>query len=85
MMVSNALVTAADGGERGRPGPALPELPGLYVVGDWVGPDGMLADAALASARRAAVLAGGDPLGPVARSELAVAARAGRRSEMGQA
>jgi hypothetical protein len=30
----------------------------LYVVGDWVGPEGMLVDAALASARRAAAALG---------------------------
>ena len=54
MTVANALVTAADGGLRGRPGPAVPGVPGLYVAGDWVGPTGMLSDAALASARLAA-------------------------------
>lgn len=52
--VSHAIVTAAQGGVRGRPGPGVPDTPGLYVVGDWVGPEGMLADAALSSARQAA-------------------------------
>jgi hypothetical protein len=28
----------------------------LYVVGDWVGPDGLLADASLASAKQTAEL-----------------------------
>ena len=56
VLVSNALVTAAQGGTAGRPGPAVPDVPGLYVAGDWVGPEGMLADASLASARRAARL-----------------------------
>jgi hypothetical protein len=28
---------------------------GVFLAGDWVGEDGMLADAALASARRAAL------------------------------
>lgn len=37
-----------------RPEPAVPGVPGLYLAGDWVGDEGMLADAALASARRAA-------------------------------
>jgi phytoene dehydrogenase-like protein len=54
MVVSNALVTAAAGGTAGRPGAAVPGIANLYVAGDWVGPDGMLADASLASARRAA-------------------------------
>ncbi len=54
MTVSPALVTAATGGYVGRPGPAVPDLPGLYVAGDWVGPTGMLADAAVSSAKLAA-------------------------------
>lgn len=57
MLVSNAVVTAAQGGTSGRPGPAVPEIPNLFVAGDWVGPHGMLADASLASAREAARLA----------------------------
>lgn len=56
MTVSNALVTATQGGQRGRPGPEVPHVPGLYVAGDWVGPDGLLSNAALASARQAAEL-----------------------------
>lgn len=54
MVTSNALVTADGGGTRGRPGTEVPDAPGVYVVGDWVGPEGMLLDAALASARQAA-------------------------------
>jgi phytoene dehydrogenase-like protein len=56
MAAASALPTAAEGGLAGRPGPEVPEAPGLYVTGDWVGPDGWLADGALASARRAAAL-----------------------------
>jgi phytoene dehydrogenase-like protein len=55
--VSNALVTAASGGLPGRPGPQAPGAPGLFVAGDWVGPVGMLADAALASGMAAGRLA----------------------------
>ena len=54
MMVTNDLPTAAHGGLRGRPDVAVPHAEGVYVAGDWVGPEGMLADASLASARRAA-------------------------------
>ncbi|XEC95994.1 FAD-dependent oxidoreductase [Paenibacillus tarimensis] len=36
------------------PGPAVPELPGLYVAGDWAGHGELLADAAAASGKRAA-------------------------------
>ncbi len=57
LTVSNALVTAAGGGLAGRPGPEVPSIAGLYVAGDWVGAEGNLADASLASAKRAAELA----------------------------
>jgi phytoene dehydrogenase-like protein len=57
LTVSNALVTAAGGGLAGRPGPEVPSIAGLYVAGDWVGAEGILADASLASAKRAAELA----------------------------
>ena len=56
LSVSNALVEAESGGLSGRPGPIVPDAPGLLVAGDWVGPEGMLADAALSSADRAARL-----------------------------
>jgi phytoene dehydrogenase-like protein len=57
MVVMEAIATGAQGGLAGRPGPAVPGYDNLYVAGDWVGPTGMLADAALASARQAAHLA----------------------------
>lgn len=53
MTVAHAIVAAPRGLE-GRPGPAVPDIPGLFVAGDWVGDEGMLADAALWSARAAA-------------------------------
>lgn len=56
MTVCNGLVTAAGGGRSGRPGPAVPSIENLYVVGDWVGAHGLLADASFASAKRAAEL-----------------------------
>jgi phytoene dehydrogenase-like protein len=49
MTASNALVTPS----RPRPS-AITNVPGLYLAGDWVGNEGMLSDAALASARAAA-------------------------------
>ena len=54
LTVSEDLPTAARGGLAGRPGPAVPGVPGLFVAGDWVGPRGFLLDAALASAEQAA-------------------------------
>jgi phytoene dehydrogenase-like protein len=54
MTVANARVEAARGGLAGRPDVVVPEVAGLYVSGDWVGPEGLLSDASLASAERAA-------------------------------
>ena len=54
LRVAHDLPAAAHGGLTGRPGPQVPEVPGLFVAGDWVGPRGMLADASLASAHAAA-------------------------------
>lgn len=56
MIVMNALPLASLGGTRGRPGPQVIDVPGLFVAGDWVGEEGLLVDASLASARRAAEL-----------------------------
>lgn len=53
-VVSNALVLAREDGLAGRPGVVVPERPGFFVAGDWIGPEGQLADASLASARAAA-------------------------------
>jgi phytoene dehydrogenase-like protein len=54
MVATNAIALARDGGLAGRPGPRVPDAPGVFVVGDWVGDEGMLLDASLASAERAA-------------------------------
>jgi len=57
------LVAASDqpraerGGLGGRPGPGVPGMTDVYVAGDWVGPEGLLADASIASGRAAARLA----------------------------
>jgi len=40
---------AADGGLPGRPGVDATGLPGIFIAGDWVGPTGLLSDAATAS------------------------------------
>jgi len=40
-------------GLAGRPPSVVPDLANVYVAGDWVGPDGLLADAAFASGRAA--------------------------------
>ena len=54
MTTVSAIATAASGGLHGRPPVTIPDRDGVFVVGDWVGPTGHLADAVLASARAAA-------------------------------
>ena len=49
LVVCHALTTTA-----ARPESAVPEVRGLFIAGDWVGDEGLLADASLASARAAA-------------------------------
>ena len=49
MTVAHAIPRADTGGRSGRPSIAPPEAPGLFLGGDWVGPEGLLADAAAAS------------------------------------
>jgi phytoene dehydrogenase-like protein len=62
-----ALPTASGGGFAGRPDTEVPGVDNLYLAGDWVGPEGFLVDASVASARRAArratrlLLEGGSP------------------------
>jgi phytoene dehydrogenase-like protein len=46
MVVANAFVRW----DKPRPAVALPDAPGLFIAGDWVGDEGMIADAAAASA-----------------------------------
>lgn len=52
-----AIATAEQGGLAGRPAIDATGIPGVYIVGDWVGQSGHLADAVLASARQVAGLA----------------------------
>jgi phytoene dehydrogenase-like protein len=50
------LPTATGGGFAGRPGPEVPDIASLYLAGDWIGPEGFLADASMSSARQVARL-----------------------------
>jgi hypothetical protein len=53
MVVTGVTPTPERGGLAGRPGITSAGLPGVLVAGDWVGPAGHLADAALASGEAA--------------------------------
>lgn len=57
LAVATALPLAERGGLAGRPDVTVGGLPGVTAAGDWVGPEGLLGDASLASAERAAELA----------------------------
>ena len=54
MVVMGAMPRASTGGLNGRPAVTATGVPGVFMAGDWVGPDGLLADAALASGQAAA-------------------------------
>ncbi len=54
LTVYNAVVTAERGGLAGRTPVSLPGYNNIYLVGDWVGSEGILSDATFASARFAA-------------------------------
>ena len=58
MVVAHGRPTVGSWGLAGRPGIGAANLRGVYVAGDWVGPAGMLADAALASGWAAGTAAG---------------------------
>jgi hypothetical protein len=49
MVVSHGLPLASAGGLSGRSSTAVPGQPGVFVAGDWVGAEGQLADASIAS------------------------------------
>ncbi|MCB1250208.1 MAG: hypothetical protein KDB36_12405, partial [Acidimicrobiales bacterium] len=57
MVTAHGMPLAARGGFAGRPAVAVPGRPGLFVAGDYVGGEGLLADAAFASGERAGRLA----------------------------
>lgn len=57
MAAVTAIPVAELGGFRGRPTVEVSDQPAIFVAGDWVGPQGHLADAVFASARQAARLA----------------------------
>ncbi|MCX6519704.1 MAG: FAD-dependent oxidoreductase [Actinobacteria bacterium] len=54
MVVTHGAPTASGGGLAGRPAVDALGLPGVYLAGDWVGAEGLLADAAAASGIAAA-------------------------------
>jgi hypothetical protein len=57
MHVAWTVPTASRGGLHGRPQALVPQHDRVFVAGDWVGPVGLLGDAAMASGAAAAVAA----------------------------
>ena len=53
LTVAGALPSVAWEQREGPRGAEVPDMHGLFVAGDWVGPEGMLADRALSSGVRA--------------------------------
>ena len=53
MVVSSTMPRIETGGLRGRPSVTASGLPRVFLAGDWVGPDGLLSDAAIASGHAA--------------------------------
>jgi phytoene dehydrogenase-like protein len=62
-MVVTHLLPSPEAGLVGRPTVEVPSAPGIYLAGDWVGPTGWLADAAISSGSKAGQLAAGMPAG----------------------
>jgi phytoene dehydrogenase-like protein len=58
MVVTGTLPTTATGGLAGRPAVAVDTVPGVFLAGDWVGPEGLLLDAVASSAVEAGRRAG---------------------------
>jgi phytoene dehydrogenase-like protein len=56
MDAASMLPSASGGGFAGRPGPQVPGVANLYLAGDWIGSEGFLTDASMASARQVAQL-----------------------------
>jgi hypothetical protein len=59
MVVSGGVPSAAGGGVAGRPRVQVPGAQGLFLAGDWVGGEGLLADAAVSSGVLAGLAAAG--------------------------
>jgi phytoene dehydrogenase-like protein len=59
--VTGALPSVTWEQRDGPHGPSVPGITGLYVAGDWVGPDGMLADRAMSSGSQAGMAAAWQP------------------------
>jgi phytoene dehydrogenase-like protein len=57
MVVTGGIPIASAGGLAGRPPVEVPGRSGLYLAGDWVGGEGLIADASFASGQRAGRLA----------------------------
>ena len=64
-------VLRATNGLSGRPPVAMPERPNVFLAGDWVGPEGMLADAPRPARPKPPAVRAGESLATPPQSELA--------------
>jgi phytoene dehydrogenase-like protein len=55
MIASNTVINNTNGMMENRPDIVIPGVYNLYIIGDWVGSDGMLADTSFASAKAVAL------------------------------
>ena len=55
MIVSNTVINNHNGVMENRPDIEILGVDNLYIIGDWIGPDGMLADTIFASAKAVAL------------------------------
>jgi hypothetical protein len=55
MIASNTVINNNDGMMENRPDIEIPGVNNLYIIGDWIGPEGMLADTSFASAKAVAL------------------------------
>jgi len=77
MVVMGAVPVATSGGLPGRPSGRVPGADGLWLAGDWVGPVGLLADAAIVSGRDAGAAAARLTPGPGVAGDLEAVRTAG--------
>ena len=55
MIAFNTALNYSNGIIENRPDVKVPRVNNLYIIGDWIGPEGMLADTSFSSAKTIAL------------------------------